>query len=213
MTQRSSDPFLETGTVILTERRTSRLRCIAPVIVASLWLSTGAAFIPNQDTAVILGRNYIQSGTVSGTTVAEGLAQNGSHDYGAMVGHLRQQSGLTWNELARALGVSRRAVHHWAAGQRLSEHHARRVEELAMLISNIGAPTPDQTRAALLSPGPDGRSQLSRFEEESKPRQLVPISTLTMGDFFDGGDPTEAPPAPSPNRASTIAQRRIPFRD
>ncbi len=209
----SDDLLNEPGTIISTERSASRLLCIAPVIVASVWLSTGAAFIPNQDAAITLEWSYIESGTVSGATSAEWPVQDSIHDYGAMVRHLQQQSGLTWNELARALGVSRRAVYHWAAGRRLSEHHARRVEELATLISSIGAVTPEQTRAALVSPSPDGPSQLSRFEEESKPRRLIPISALTLGDFFDGGELAEAPPAPYPNRTSTLAQRRVIPRD
>lgn len=129
-----------------------------------------------------------------------------------MIRLLQQRSGLTWSELARALGVSRRAVHHWATGQRLSEQHARRVEEFAILVSSLGSMTPDETRAILITPGADGRSKLSIFGEASQPRRLVPLSTLTVGDFFAGEDINAAAPVVIPNRRSTLAPRSIPLR-
>src|SRR6266542_2454198 len=39
------------------------------------------------------------------------------------VRHLYEASGLTWEQLARLFGVSRRAVHNWANGGRMTARH------------------------------------------------------------------------------------------
>lgn len=210
MTRTATDLFLEPGTLVQFERPAPRFRYIAPVLLAAASLGTGATFVSSHDAILAMQQNLIVSGTSSGVAIAQLVGHTGV-DYGTMVRDLQRRSGLTWNELARALGVSRRVVHHWAAGQRPSERHARRIEQLATLISSIGALSPDHTRARLIAPGFDGRSQLSVFEEESQPRRPIPLSTLKVADFVED-DLAPAPPAPVPRRASTLTPQRIPTR-
>lgn len=210
MTPTATDIFFEPGTLARRERPRLPVRYIAPILLAGA-LGTGATVLQGPDAFAALQHQQVVSGTSSGSPLGL-LALASRSDYGAIVRQLQQRSGLTWNELARAVGVSRRAVHHWAAGQRLSERHAQRVEELAGMISRVGAATPDATRAALVSPGLDGRSLLSRFEEESQPDRRVPLSTLTVGEFFEDGDLTPALPVPTSNRRSAVPPRRIPPR-
>ena len=37
---------------------------------------------------------------------------------------LHEASGLTWDQLGRLFGVSRRSVHHWTNGARMNAHNA-----------------------------------------------------------------------------------------
>jgi transcriptional regulator with XRE-family HTH domain len=76
-----------------------------------------------------------------------------------------EDSGLTWEQLARIFGVSRRAVHMWANGARMNATNA---ELLMRLIGFLGQMEggPDQRRATLLAIGDDGKSALDRFRSQ-----------------------------------------------
>ena len=74
------------------------------------------------------------------------------------VKRLRARSGLTWDELARAFGVSRRTVHAWATGTRLNQAHAARLSVLSRVVDGLTADNPEEARAALHAPAADGES-------------------------------------------------------
>lgn len=74
-------------------------------------------------------------------------------------------SGLTWEQLARVFGVSRRAVHMWANGARMNATNAELLMRLIGLLDQIEG-GPDQRRAALLAIGDDGKSALDRFRSQ-----------------------------------------------
>lgn len=76
---------------------------------------------------------------------------------------LRESSGLTWEQLGRLFGVSRRAVHHWSNGSRMTARHAEMVGELARLVAELPVSTPTERRDILLSPGNDGYSLFDQF--------------------------------------------------
>jgi hypothetical protein len=71
---------------------------------------------------------------------------------------LRDQSGLTWDQLGRLFGVSRRAVHLWAAGGRMNSYHAERLTRVLAAVQEVKAGTNSQRREVLLAPGPNGRT-------------------------------------------------------
>lgn len=71
---------------------------------------------------------------------------------------LRNLSGLTWEQLAKLFGVSRRAVHLWASGGRMNSYHAELLGRVLSSVSMIEADTPTQRREVILAPGPDGRT-------------------------------------------------------
>lgn len=83
---------------------------------------------------------------------------------------LKERSGLTWAQLGKAFGVSRRAVHMWSSGGRLNESNARRLREFGAIVRQIEASTPNATpeavRACLLAVEPDGISILDRLRRE-----------------------------------------------
>ena len=85
---------------------------------------------------------------------------------------LHRTSGLTWDQLGKLFGVSRRAVHHWAAGGRMNAANADRLNRLIRIVGNLPAATPDPRRSAILAPSGVAGSSLFdslRSEEASRP--------------------------------------------
>ncbi|WP_157431862.1 helix-turn-helix domain-containing protein [Actinomadura hibisca] len=80
------------------------------------------------------------------------------NDLASSVIRLHEESGLTWEQLSRLFGVSRRALHHWAVGGRISAGHAERLAMLTSVIQSLPATEPAVRRAKLLAPRDDGRS-------------------------------------------------------
>jgi hypothetical protein len=75
----------------------------------------------------------------------------------AKVRWLHDASGLTWEQLGRLFGVSRRAVHLWANGGRMNATNAEGLAELVALVRELPG-GPDERRAALLVPSMGGGS-------------------------------------------------------
>ncbi len=63
---------------------------------------------------------------------------------------LHERTGLTWDELARLLGVSRRTVHYWKNGAAPSAARERRLNQISEVIG-VFSVTPERMRAALRS--------------------------------------------------------------
>ena len=64
----------------------------------------------------------------------------------------RDASGLTWDQLARYFGVSRRAVHLWAAGGRMSAANEELLAHLVRAVDAVRGLEPAARRQALLRP-------------------------------------------------------------
>jgi transcriptional regulator with XRE-family HTH domain len=104
--------------------------------------------------------------------------------------HLRAQSGLTWDELARCFGVSRRTIHAWANGSRLNQSHAQHLSVVARIVEALKAETPDKTRAALHAPGSDGISSYQRLiqslaQSGNRREGFTPTELLAVGEMSD----------------------------
>ncbi len=80
----------------------------------------------------------------------------------AEVRWLHECSGLTWEQLGRMFGVSRRAVHLWANGGRMNSANAELLAELATLVRGLSG-GPDERRALLLASKVDGSSAIDRI--------------------------------------------------
>jgi DNA-binding transcriptional regulator YiaG len=85
------------------------------------------------------------------------------------VGRLRDVSGLSWQQIADAVGVTRRSVHYWANGGKISALHQARLHDVAATIAPYRHHEPEQVRAALLAIEPDGESPLSRLIRAHRP--------------------------------------------
>src|SRR5437773_7099854 len=66
-----------------------------------------------------------------------------------IVRDLHTKSGLTWEQLGRLLGVSRRAVHLWAAGGRVNSRHLELLTQLRGIIDELPAANASQRRALI----------------------------------------------------------------
>ena len=103
-----------------------------------LHLTTSAGYLAKGETYVIVGQILAGTGTTTveafkaisppqtsaGSPVTAPPAQPGA------LSELRRLSGLSWEQLAHVLGVSRRTLHFWASGKpmaRSNEEHLQRV--------------------------------------------------------------------------------------
>ena len=86
------------------------------------------------------------------------------------VRRLKNQSGLTWDQLRRLFGVSERSMHLWAGGARMNARNAERLAYLEQVVHVLGAKDADQSREALLSSlGGKGRSILQETGDDCRP--------------------------------------------
>lgn len=76
------------------------------------------------------------------------------------------RSGLTAKELGIAFGVSRRSVHNWAAGARMSPQNEKRLRDFYRIIMNLPGDNPDDHRAELLDES-HGKSIFLQFRESA----------------------------------------------
>ncbi|GHB31348.1 hypothetical protein GCM10010346_63420 [Streptomyces chryseus] len=93
----------------------------------------------------------------------------------AAVSRLHDESGLTWDQLGRLLGVSRRAVHMWAAGKRMNSKNTELLGKLLRLVDSAPTTGPEQCRLWLFTPGGDGTTPIERFLDDHR-RPGPPLS-------------------------------------
>jgi transcriptional regulator with XRE-family HTH domain len=84
---------------------------------------------------------------------------------GAFVHALRRISGLTWDQLARIFGVSRRTMHLWASGKLMTVEHETKLHRITAFVHKARRGDARRTRAALLSVGEEGFSALELLEQ------------------------------------------------
>jgi hypothetical protein len=75
---------------------------------------------------------------------------------------VKHESGLTWNQIAGALGVDVRALHLWRNGGGISARHEARLHELSFLVDSVALEDPAEARTELID-AKAGRSVLERF--------------------------------------------------
>jgi transcriptional regulator with XRE-family HTH domain len=83
----------------------------------------------------------------------------------AAIHTVRRLSGLTWDELADLLTVSRRSLHHWANGRPVSAEHDRRLRQVLAALRRIDHGEAARNRDALLTAGADGRTIVDLLKE------------------------------------------------
>ena len=69
------------------------------------------------------------------------------------ISELRRISGLTWHQLGRLLGVSRRTVHNWASGKPLNADNEERLMRVLAIVRAADRGSARATRAVLLDAG------------------------------------------------------------
>ncbi|MEU2620894.1 helix-turn-helix transcriptional regulator [Streptomyces sp. NPDC007157] len=112
------------------------------------------------------------SGTASDAPNAEG-EDTPKPDTAELIRELHDQSGLTWEQLGKILGVSRRSVHLWASGGRMNARHVELVTNLATLVHRAPVRSPERVRTWLLAPNPNGPSPVEAFKARHRPSGTV----------------------------------------
>lgn len=87
-----------------------------------------------------------------------------SDGFARSVHSVRAKSGLTWDEIASLIGVSRRTLHNWANGARLSSANTVRWNKLAELIDRYDRGNANATRSSLLARRLNSRSPYEEIQ-------------------------------------------------
>lgn len=122
----------------------------------------------------------------------------------AVLRRLRRMSGLSWGDLGRAVGVSRRTIHNWLGGARVAGVHLTRLLELSRLIDLVSAGSPESMRALLLQPTANGRSIIDDLALTARPARRRPLSNTSVGDLVTPTDDTESVSPQRPQRRSSL---------
>jgi len=91
-----------------------------------------------------------QAQTNSGVHVRESQAPS------AAILELRRVSGLTWEQLARLFGITRRSLHFWASGKPLTPAHEERLHRLLATVRRLDRGSAHANRTLLLGVHDDG---------------------------------------------------------
>ena len=121
-----------------------------------------------------------------------GAARAPRVDTASAVRGLKSRSGLSWQQLADAFGVSRRSLHFWANGGNMATASAQRLEALTQIVDGHAPAEPAAVRAALISSRASGRSQLEELIGEVTPRRIA--ARVSVADQLNAvGDDTKHP--------------------
>jgi hypothetical protein len=85
---------------------------------------------------------------------------------------IKQDSGLTWGQIADAMGVEIRAVHLWRNGGGISAAHEARLHDLGFLVDSVGLREPGDVRNELVQ-ARSGLSLLDGFRSGTAARKLA----------------------------------------
>jgi len=168
-------------------------RIVASVLVAGTVASTGAGIsaqeAPRQD--VTAPQRIILIGTDRTTSTYSIVLNNTFENPQAVeippftsnlaeaVKSLREESGLTWDQLGRLFGVSRRAMHLWANGGRMNAAHAEALSVILRAVRGLPGSGNIDPREALLTPGVEGRSLYDEFRNRFAPDEdTIDLSML-----------------------------------
>ena len=101
------------------------------------------------------------------------------------VNALKTRSGLSWQELARVLGVGQRTVFAWTQGARMNQSHIELLKKLTTIVDEIATASPEATRIVLFTPGADGfspyQTMLRELEIPGRAREGFTVEQLLGG--------------------------------
>jgi transcriptional regulator with XRE-family HTH domain len=117
-----------------------------------------------------------------------------------VIGELRRLSGLTWDQLGRLLGVSRRSLCFWASGKVMAPANEEHLHRVLETIRKINRGTAAANRAVLLAVSKDGASTFDLFADGQYDRVIAGVGV--------GGAPER--PAPKPLSQAARDARKPP---
>lgn len=89
-------------------------------------------------------------------STSAGIPVGPVEDAGHAIAELRRITGLTWDQLARLFGVSRRAIHFWAAGKMMNSTNEERLARILAVARGMDRGSVQVNRAAIVAVHADG---------------------------------------------------------
>lgn len=131
------------------EMRTTASRTV--LARTGLALMAGVGLAPTATNATFPDGSHFRY-HVEATAIPEPIAISGVERPLAIrecVLEIRLLSGLTWDELAKVFGVSRRSIHNWALGDRLTDENAEKVRRVLANVRKLYDSSPVRTAGIL----------------------------------------------------------------
>ena len=143
-------------------------------VIVNLFSSTTAASVINR---CVVGR---YADWTHGAAI-EGTAEN-------PIAEFRRISGLTWEQVAQAIGVDRRTLHFWEAGRPMRPKHQERLQRALRIVRRADRGDAAATRQCLLdaSQGPLLKDLLANAEFDEAMRRVERLPAV----------PAQAKPGP-----------------
>lgn len=177
-----SDPFAVFVTCVVKSTPTFEPNCSAEMFVADpLYLSRRAGMFFGGSWDEVSARVESDASTSAQGSLTRSIDGDPHPEpvAASRVRRLKDDAGLTWDQLRRLFGVSRRAVHMWAGGARMNSRNEERLAYLERIVAAAGS-SPGQRREALLSsPRGSGRSIFQQLVLGAGGSQDTDIEALT----------------------------------
>lgn len=145
--------------------------------------STGAWF---QDSPVVEGGLFFS--VLSAPAVRSDIPAAIPSSTAESVRGLREETSLTWDQMARLFGVSRRAVHHWASGGRMNSANEEHLNDIWAAVRRIPAADPEQRRAILLSTPTDAPSLFEQLKAGRPTSEVLQTAAYSPDQLVGGTD-------------------------
>lgn len=177
--------FDEDSSSSTTSGSSFRFRSSLPQLMVGVALLTGCT----SNTTAVPNVEIVNMPTDTGTKAFYALSSNAASGptTAEAIRGLRERSGLTWEEIGKAFGVSRRAVHQWANGGRINSKNVERFSEIVALIDRIPTQAPEEVRSRLVTPNSRGSTLLGQLIATARPaapkRDVKQALSLVTGDL------------------------------
>jgi DNA-binding XRE family transcriptional regulator len=130
-----------------------------------------------------------------------------------MLQRLRRVTGLSWDDIGRAVGVSRRTIHNWLGGAHVAGVHLARLLDVSRTIDLVSTGSAESTRTLLLQQAPNGRSIIDELALTAHPARRRSISTVSVGDLVTPVDESESVRLQGPQRRTSLRGRSLPRKE
>jgi len=150
-------------------------------------VSTSAGYSANDLTYVLVGQILAGTGTttveafraISPPQTSAGTKAADPPSASDALSELRRLSGLSWEQLARVLGVSRRALHFWASGKAMARSNEEHLQRVLAVVRSIDRGTTTATRSALLETNGDRNNAVDLLAAHDYQRATSVTSLLS----------------------------------
>lgn len=132
------------------------------------------AWVPQLSSALIASAIEFESITENSTAISAPIPAPTMISTADSVKRIRADSGLTWDQLARLFGVSRRAVHHWASGGRMNAVNEEHLNEIQEVIRGLPGKSPEDRRSLILASS-EGTSIFEQLKSKRPASEVLQV--------------------------------------